>query len=181
MKSPSGSTRVSPPVRLDLALANEQSAIALHPRRIREALRIALEDERVASCDLSVAVVTDAQIHEINRQFLAHDEPTDVITFELATPERVAGVPLLPRGSPVRRGAALRLEGEIVVSAETARRRAPEFGWTPHNELTLYLVHGVLHLCGYDDTSPSEVRLMRQREGEVLERLGLRPRATTTR
>jgi probable rRNA maturation factor len=47
--------------------------------------------------------------------------------------------------------------------------------------LTLYLVHGVLHLCGYDDTSPSEVKLMRRRELEVLERLGLRPRAATTR
>lgn len=181
MTSPSRSTRLPPPLRFELALANEQSAIALHPRRIREALRTTLVDERVVRCELSVAVVTDPQIHEINRQFLAHDEPTDVITFELAPPERVTGVPLRPKGCPIRRGAALRIEGEIVVSAETARRRAPEFGWTPHDELTLYLVHGVLHLCGYDDTSPGEVRLMRQRETEVLEQLGLRPRATTSR
>lgn len=181
MNSPSGGKTTPSPLRFVWSLANEQSSIALHQRRIREALRITLVDERVASCDLSVAVVTDARIHEINRQFLAHDEPTDVITFELAPPSRVAGVPLRPPGTPVRRGSALRLEGEIVVSAETARRRAPEFGWTAHNELTLYLVHGVLHLCGYDDTSPSEVKLMRRRELEVLERLGLRPRAATTR
>ena len=181
MKSPPRSPRLPPPLRFELALANEQSAIALHSRRIRDALRTTLTDERVAWCELSVAVVTDSRIHEINRQFLSHDEPTDVITFELASPERVKGAPLRPKGCPVRRGAALRLEGEIVVSAETARRRAPEFGWTPHDELTLYLVHGVLHLCGYDDTSPAEVQVMRQREMEVLDKLGLRPRATTTR
>jgi probable rRNA maturation factor len=63
-----------------------------------------------------------------------------------------------------------------VVSAETARRRAPEFGWPPHQELTLYLVHGLLHLCGYDDTTPGEEQLMRRRESEVLALLGLKPR-----
>jgi probable rRNA maturation factor len=176
MKPPTGRPALPPTFRFELSLANEQSLIALQRRRIREALRTTLEDERVVSCELSVAVVTDPRIHEINRQFLDHDEPTDVITFELSPPERVKGVRLRPGGCPVRRGAAKRIEGEVVVSAETALRRAPEFGWPPHQELTLYLVHGLLHLCGYDDTTPREEQLMRRRESEVLALLGLKPR-----
>jgi len=158
------------------SLANEQSAIALRKRRLGDALRVALEDERVATCDLSIAVVTDERIHEINRQFLNHDFPTDVITFELNPAIRVPGIRRRPTGMPIRRGAALQIEGEIVVSAETARRCAPEFGWTPHEELMLYLVHGVLHLCGYDDLDSREEKVMRRRESEILAKLGLQPR-----
>jgi|688.fasta_scaffold1018198_2 probable rRNA maturation factor len=181
MKPPPGHRGLPPSLRFALSLANEQTFIALHRRRIRDALRITLEDERVLSCELSVAVVTDPRIHEINRQFLDHNEPTDVITFELSPPERVPGVPLRPAGRPVRRGAAKRIEGEIVVSAEMAVRRAPEFGWTPHQELTLYLVHGLLHLCGYDDTSATEIQWMRRREAEILALLGLQPRVARSR
>jgi probable rRNA maturation factor len=169
-------TPAIPTLRWHWSLANEQSSIALHKRRLGDALRVTLEDERVATCELSVAVVTDARIHEINRQFLNHDFPTDVITFELSPPTRVAGIRRRPAGMPVRRGAALQIEGEIVVSAETARRCSPEFCWTPHQELMLYLVHGVLHLCGYDDLDSREERLMRRRESEILAKLGLQPR-----
>ena len=50
------------------------------------------------------------------------------------------------------------LEGEVVVGAETALRAAPQFGWSPHDELLLYVIHGTLHLVGHDDATPGRAR-----------------------
>ena len=69
-----------------------------------------------------------------------------------------------------------RLEGEIVVSAETAQKNAPEFGWSPEEELCLYVVHGALHLAGYRDKTASEERAMRQAEQETLADIGIQVR-----
>ena len=65
----------------------------------------------------------DRTIQQLNRQYLDHDEPTDVLSFLL---EREAE----------------RLEGEIVVSRDTAACSAPAYGWTPADELLLYVIHG---------------------------------------
>ncbi len=77
------------------------------------------------------------------------------------------------------RGAGRRIDGEVLVSAEMAVQMSARFGWSPRDELTLYLVHGLLHLCGYDDLSPAERRLMRQRERTILAQLKIvaRPRS----
>ena len=88
---------------------------------------------------ISVAVVDDATIAVLNRQFLRHEGPTDVLSFLLEQDEDG-------------------LEGEVVVSAETARRTAPRFGWSEGEELLLYVIHGTLHLAGYDDAKPREQR-----------------------
>ena len=56
-----------------------------------------------------------------------------------------------------------------------AAQRAAEYQWTPHEELILYLVHGLLHLCGYDDLTPAERRIMRAREKEILAYWNLTP------
>src|SRR5207245_8564741 len=90
----------------------------------------------------------------LNRRDLDHDCPTDVISFGLSEP-----------GDPV-------LFGELIVSAETAATTARQAGVDPWHELALYLVHGVLHLCGYDDSSPDARAAMRRREGEILARAG---------
>ena len=69
------------------------------------------------------------------------------------------------------------LEGEIVVSADTAGRSAPEYGWPADDELLLYVIHGVLHLVGFDDTTPQAAVAMRERERFYLEACGVRPPA----
>ncbi len=117
-----------------------------------------LQQEQVAAAEISVAIVDDPQIHAINRQFLNHDYPTDVISFLLEC-SRVKSP------DAVRRGAAKAIEGEIVISAETAICNAAKYGISPQDELALYLVHGLLHLCGYDDQTPKEKRLMRTSRG----------------
>jgi len=123
-----------------------------------------LERERVAKAEISVAIVDDAQIHAVNRDFLGHDYPTDVISFLLdGDGERGTQSARVSRG---RTGKSI--DGEIVISAETALRNAARYRVGPDRELALYLVHGILHLCGYDDRSPGERRLMRRREAEAL-------------
>ncbi|MFO0950358.1 MAG: rRNA maturation RNase YbeY [Isosphaeraceae bacterium] len=97
----------------------------------------------------------DANIREINRRHLDHDFATDVISFGLSDP------------------ADPELSGELVVSTETAVRTALAAGVAPRDELTLYVVHGLLHLCGHDDTTDEARRVMRRREGEVLAVLGV--------
>jgi probable rRNA maturation factor len=64
----------------------------------------------------------------------------------------------------------------VVVSADTARRVAPQMGWTAAEELLLYIVHGVLHLAGHDDATTADRARMRQREKKVLGRFGITAR-----
>lgn len=103
---------------------------------------------------IGIRVTDDVGIRPINRQFLGHDYPTDVISFAyLDQPPR--------------------LEGELVVSVETAGRRAAELGWPVASELALYVVHGTLHLTGMDDQDPAERARMRRAERQILEALGI--------
>ena len=69
----------------------------------------------------------------------------------------------------------MRIDGEIVVSVETALNRADECGYSPYEELVLYLVHGLLHLVGYDDTDDAESQVMRSRERAILQMCKLSP------
>ena len=84
-----------------------------------------------------------------------HDEPTDVITFPLSASKAEC------------------LEGELVIGAEIARNQAAERGHAERAELALYVIHGILHLCGYDDHRSADRRKMRARERLYLRQLGL--------
>ncbi len=97
-----------------------------------------------------------ATIHELNRRFLKHDEPTDVISFVL---DQADGI----------------VDGQIVVSADTAAASAKRFGWTAADELLLYAIHGTLHLVGYDDRTARAQQAMRRRERRYLGQFGLSP------
>lgn len=81
---------------------------------------------------------------------------------------------VLPK-SPLPRGRGLWVDGELVVSTETAHREASGHGWEPEDELLLYIVHGLLHLCGYDDLSQEEQQIMRERERSILKIWNLTP------
>jgi probable rRNA maturation factor len=89
-----------------------------------------------------VVIVSDRRMESLHRQFLNETGPTDVLTFE---------------------------HGEIFVSAETACRNAREFGKSLEQELRLYVVHGLLHLHGFDDRNATEKRRMVAIQRKVLE------------
>ena len=140
---------------VDVEVSDTQSALRFDPEALASVARGALVAEGIARASVSLAVVDDRAIRALNARHLGHDWPTDVISFLLSGPRD--GV----------------LSGEIVVSAETAARTAEAAGVPPFDELALYVVHGLLHLCGYDDGDDLTRVAMRRREGQVLARLGL--------
>lgn len=135
-------------------VADRQTTLELDRARIKEAVRLVLDDSGLKKATIGVAVVDDATIHELNRRYLEHDYPTDVLSF------------------PLERGPSS-LEGEVVVSADTAQRSAADYGWPAVDELLLYIIHGTLHLVGHDDHDPAARAKMRAAESAVLARLGI--------
>lgn len=160
-----GNQRNSSPVPacgFEVSVHDDQTAVDVRSEWLAQIAEQVLRTESVASAQLSIALVDDATIHHVNRQFLQHDYATDVISF------------LLDSGD-IRDGSAADgrwIEGEIVISGETAARSAKEIGCPAGQELALYLVHGLLHLCGYDDQTPADQARMRDREKSHLKKCG---------
>ena len=159
-------------MQFEIDISNSSGHTDVDHEHLRTALVHALEVEGVTSAVLSVSLVNNPTIHQLNREHLNHDYPTDVISFQLDwnSPEHRA-----PPLSPEKRAVDASIEGEIVVSVDYAASMAAEFGWSVQNELTLYAVHGMLHICGYDDLTSGEKEIMRSRERAVLKGLGIKP------
>lgn len=141
------------PHNFEISVANEQSQHPVDERQLCDAVRAVFCDSQFDSARISIAVVDDATIHQLNRQFLEHDWPTDVLSFML---ERQGN----------------HLEGEIVLSADTAAIAAAEAGWPASAEQLLYVIHGALHLIGYADKTLAESQQMRAAEAAYLRRFG---------
>jgi len=140
-----------------IEIANRQTTLPVDEARLREGIFAVMTGEGMKRANISLAVVDDTTIQELNQRFLKHDQPTDVLSFVL---EQGPGF----------------VEGEIIVSMETAAQSAQQFGWSPAEELLLCVIHGALHLAGYDDQSEVAAKTMRQREQFYLNKFGLRPR-----
>ncbi len=139
---------------IEIDITDQQTTLVVDPTRLRQAALRVLADHAPPAVRLSIAVVDDPTIHELNRRYLQHDYPTDVLSFVL---EREADY----------------LEGEVVVSSDTAVAQAAGYGLQPLDELLLYVMHGVLHLVGFDDKSPDMRQQMRCAERRYLEELGI--------
>lgn len=110
---------------------------------------------------LSLVFVTDRQIRALNKKFLHRSYSTDVLAFDL-TDEVL---------SRQRKKTVKIIEGEVIISASTVYNNAKRFGNPPEEELTLCVVHGILHLLGYDDHSPADIKRMRAKEKELMEKI----------
>lgn len=119
---------------------------------IKKVIRKILEEEGKTSDFINVVLCSDEQLLKINREFLDHDYLTDVITFNYA-------------GDPVNDP----IEGEIYISADRVVENSQMYKVTPENEMQRVIIHGVLHLCGYNDTSKKQRSLMTQLENKFLE------------
>jgi probable rRNA maturation factor len=127
-------------------------ASALHQLAVRT-----LEAESVGPAELSVVLTVDAKIRELNRAYRGSDAATDVLSFSQGEGEAFAR----PEGVEPH-------IGDVVISLETARRQAAEYAVPLQNELAHLLVHGVLHLLGYDHESAGDAKIMRAREDAIL-------------
>lgn len=150
-----------------IEIADSQDCLPIDAEVLEDIIRTVLVEEEVAGAEISVAIVDNPTIHELNRQYLEHDYETDVLSFLLECD---------PEPTPdeeVPRGRGKRIEGEIIVSAEMAKQSAADFSWSPWEEFVLYVVHGLLHLAGYDDLSDSEREIMQSREQQMLSLCGM--------
>ena len=139
---------------INVEINNDRLQVPLDHGRVRDAVQTILNDAAVSRAEISVAVVDDPTICRLHRAYLKQDGPTDVLSFVYEHREDL-------------------LEGEVIVSAETAAMTADWYGWTASEELLLYVIHGTLHLVGYDDTTAEARREMRRQERVVLARFGL--------
>jgi probable rRNA maturation factor len=137
-----------------VSIAIPQDRVPIERKFFRELVQAVLHGEGIDNAEISVAFVDSATIHALNRRYLAHDEPTDVLSFPLG-----AG-----KG---------RLSGELVIGAEVAQAHAAERGHEVQAELSLYVIHGLLHLCGYNDETPDDAVRMRAKESHYLHARGL--------
>jgi rRNA maturation RNase YbeY len=127
---------------------------AIPAGQVRAAALAAMRATRCPrNAQLEVALIDDAAIARINRRFLGHKGVTDVISFP-------AG------GAPGGPGI-----GEIVISMDRARAQARDAGWSVRREVALLVVHGVLHLRGYEDRTPRQAAQMRRRERAILAKI----------
>jgi probable rRNA maturation factor len=111
--------------------------------------------------DLTIVLVDDEQIQGLNRDFLGHDAPTDVLSFPADEPDPETG---------------RRYLGDVVISFVRAAEQASERGHTVEAEMQLLAVHGVLHLLGHDHAEAEEKERMWAVQSEVLECLDISPK-----
>ena len=133
---------------------DEQDYICIDEDKIKFICGKIICDAGFRTGRLGVVLTDNVSIHNLNLRYRAHDFITDVISFNLDCSDS-------------------NLEGEAIVSTELAKERCEEFGWDDESELLLYVIHGTLHLVGYDDQEEDDAQRMRQMEAYYLRLLGI--------
>lgn len=111
-------------------------------------LRTVAESEMKRIGDIAIIFCSDGYLLDVNRKYLGHDYFTDIITFDYCEGER--------------------LSGDLFISVDSVRENAVEYGTEFGNELNRVMVHGLLHLIGYDDHTEEDVKTMREKENHYL-------------
>ena len=129
-------------------VVNAHSSHRLRKRLVAGYVRRVLRQEGIQQADLKIVCIGSRYCRGLNREYLGHDYITDVISF------------------PLERGA--HIEGEVYVNLDRARSQAREYGVSFGNEVARLVIHGTLHLAGYDDRRTMDAGRMKKREDEHL-------------
>ena len=145
-------TPASPPLqptedRVDITIHHPTRTVDVP--RLERLVQSVVRGEALELRHVSVVCGDHETVRQLNRDYLDHDYNTDVLSFSLTDAEDA-------------------VEGEVYVDLDTASERHEEFGATFHQEVARYVVHGVLHLTGYDDATDAEKHRMRELEDEYL-------------
>ena len=119
-------------------------------------------EDKPFNTEVSVSFVTDEAIAELNEKYRGKTGPTDVLSFECDGVDDDLSAMTLAE-DPIFE------LGDVVIAPDVASRQTREFGTTFEEEISLLLVHGLLHLCGYDHVEDDEAEVMEKREAEILE------------
>jgi probable rRNA maturation factor len=144
---------------VNIQIENRQRKQRISIRQLRQVARKILSVSGCPDAELSILIVGDRRIRQINRDYLQRDKATNAISFAQQEGEVVGGATLLL--------------GDVVISAETAARDAAEAGLPLASELYFLLLHGILHLLGYDHerSGATEAARMEAREEEIFTHL----------
>src|SRR3989338_716106 len=130
---------------MEIAVKNLQSTVRLKTLPIVQIIKRILRQEGVAQASLSFVFVTNQKIKALNKKYLGRNYATDVLSFDLR--ER-------PKA----------MSAEIVISVDAAKHNCKVFKTTLGEEIVLYIIHGLLHLLGYDDGTKKDIAKMRKKE-----------------
>jgi probable rRNA maturation factor len=144
---------------MEIQIGNRQKNIKINRRRIRATVMKLLNHLNRSDKELSLTFVDDEMIRGLNKQFLNRDKSTNVLSFSLQEGE-------FSQVNP-------EILGDIVISVDTAQKDAAKSGFPVEQEIDFLIIHGLLHLCGYnhENTSPAETRKMQKKEQELFKLL----------
>ncbi len=140
----------------------EQEILELMEQAARQCMLLeGFSEAEIERTEISLSLVSPEEIHALNRQYRQVDRPTDVLSFP-----QYDDLNDLPQEGEI-------CLGDVVICSAQAQAQAAEYGHSERREMLYLFVHSVLHLLGYDHMEEDEKRQMRQREEEVMEKLGL--------
>ena len=134
-------------------IAKNFKDIDVNMLRLKKLVKAVCARFKLSKATVSIAIVDDAEIRKVNKQFLNHNCPTDCLSFNLSDDEN-------------------RKLFELVVNAEKAVKEATLRGHSSEAELALYVTHGLLHNLGFDDSTQGQAKKMHDTEDEILQQLG---------
>ena len=153
---------------MQVEVINRQRSHVIESEELTRFAESVLSSLRLNRAQVSVVFVSDRQMRKLNREFRSIDKPTDVLSFSYST-GKLYGDGMIAEGDP---GGATSLEaasdpdylGDVVISTQTAASYAERLGLTLDQELKRLILHGLLHLCGYDhETDNGEMNRLEQK------------------
>lgn len=140
---------------MEVLIQNEQETIRIDDDSIKQKTEKILSDLSCEESELSILFVNDNKIQKLNKEYRGIDRPTDVLSFSMDEGEGGGINPWLL--------------GDVIISLETAARQAEEKGHSLEKEVLILLIHGILHLLGYEhENSPEYAKVMEKKEKEIL-------------
>ena len=136
-------------------ISQKVAELDVSPERLEKLVENICQRFGACKAQINIEIVDDAHIHQLNKQFLNHDQPTDCLSFDLSDSEALS-----PRSF------------DLVVNAEMAKRQSQSRGHSSEAELALYITHGLLHNLGFDDSTQTKAKEMHAIEDEILQQQG---------
>ncbi|MFA5093359.1 MAG: rRNA maturation RNase YbeY [Candidatus Omnitrophota bacterium] len=135
---------------MKITIKNLQNKIKIQPQKIKNLINKVLKDEKIKKTGyLNICLVNNSIIKKFNKKFHKTNLATDVLAFDSSNINK-------------------NIQADIMVSTEMAIRQAKIFKTNANYELSLYLVHGVLHILGYNDQNKKQIKIMRQTESKYV-------------
>jgi probable rRNA maturation factor len=147
---------------MNIVIANRQRKQRINSHFMRRVVDELIAELELAEVELGISIVSAREMALVNETFLQHEGATDVITFDHLEKQKTKS-----RKQKI-------IHGELFICVEVAMTQAKEFGTTWQSEVVRYIVHGMLHLLGYDDLKPHLRRVMKREENRLMRRLAKR-------